>query len=767
MPTASLSSPPFPAPLASADSRLASDDALILDPVRAALARYCECPGDPQRWHDLVVCRRVAAKEIAQLARSDRDHPLIHGARGLGREISAAGIQDRTAEPDDLALASSLARRGTPGLIAAMLLAPAWQWTDAPLLAEVPAWLVPQYVGWLFQAPQGFSAPGHAETYALHLLRRLEEMVRWVKRCPGANLEAEVLGVLADQASAIPLYFSQGHLRRHAELRGWLLSRMAGERGSAAAELVASRDGRRLRVGFVNRHFGPQTETYTTLPTFEQLDPERFDVILFAHRAGDTPLERYCRERAARSVNLPADLHEQVAMLREAELDVVVFGTNVTAVCNEVTRLALHRVAPLQVVNNSSCITSGLPEVDLYVSGSLTETAGASAQFTERLGLLPGPAHAFNYDADRQEPRPGFTRADFGLPEDAVVFVSAANYFKIIPEMRHAWARLLAAVPGSRLLVHPFNPNWSSSYPIARFRSEFESVLAGHGVAASRLAVSTERFPSRSDVTSLIGLGDVYLDTFPFGGVNSLVDPLEAGLPVVAWEGETFRSRMGAALLRTLNLSELIATDADGYQMIAERLATDAVYRETICKRIRTGMERTPVFLDPLAASDAFGDLIEKAYDELAAVQRQAFRENPEPLRAAPCMPAPEAVAPVTAAEARVVLRSTPNDAAARHVLGRALLEDGRAGRAVTYLLAALQGNEDKVGLWIDLARALRADGQVQQAIQALEAGLRSDDTQLEGWLMLAELARDAGAEDLAREATAIAQELAPTEGRD
>jgi predicted O-linked N-acetylglucosamine transferase (SPINDLY family) len=487
-------------------------------------------------------------------------------------------------------------------------------------------------------------------------------------------------------------------------------------------------------------------------------------VILFSHAAGRSALEVYCQQRASRHVILGGEVDLQLAALREAQLDVVVFGTNVTAVCHEVTRLALHRVAPLQVVNNSSCITSGLPAIDLYVSGSLTESTAASRHFTERLGLLPGPSHAFNYDADRAEPRATVTRADFGLPEDAVVFVSAANYFKIIPEMQHAWARLLASVPGSCLLVHPFNPNWSSNYPVARFRADFEQVLAEHGVEASRFALSTTRFPSRSDVKALISLGNVYLDTFPFGGVNSLVDPLEVGLPVVVWEGETFRSRMGGALLRTLDLPELNAASETEYLAVAKQLATDPAYRRRLSERIRGAMERTPIFLDALAASEAFGDLIETAYDELAAVQRVAFRANPEPLRA-PQPAGGETTVLVTEADARARLRRSPADASARHVLGRVLLENGNAGRAVTYLLAALQGNEGNVRLWLDLARALRADGQVPQAIEALEAGLRTDGSQRDGWVMLAELAREVGADDLARDADAFAHELAAAAG--
>jgi len=736
--------------------------------LRMSLAAYLETPASSELWAQLIADRRFASTAILRLPRKETSSLQAGDARALVQEMSASGVHDRAVNAEDLALANALASKGWQGLLAAMLLVPAWQWPDAPVLVSVPEWLRADCVAWLFAAPQGFSEPGHAELYAAYTLKRLEELVRWINRHPGAAAEEEVLQAYARHASVIPLYFCEGHLKRHAELRGSLLRRAFVRAGDdyVFPSKPESRAGRRLRVGIVNRHFGPQTETYTTLPTFELLDPDRFEVTLFAIRSGDTALEDHCRKHVADFRVLPEDNCERVKMLRNASLDIVVFGTNVTAVMNEITELALHRVSPLQVVNNSSCITSGLPEIDLYVSGTLTETISAPEHFSERLALLPGPAHAFNYYADRDEAQLGCTRAEFGLPDEALVFVSAANYFKIIPEMRRAWAELLAAVPGSYLLVHPFNPNWTSEYPIERFRAEFERVLVEQGVDAARLVVSTARFPSRMDVKTLLSLGDVYLDTFPFGGVNSLVDPLELGLPVVVWEGETFRSRMGAALLRQLDLPDLIATNRADYHAIATKLAGDPAQRELYRTRIIEKMERAPLFLDPLAASEAFGNILETAYDELAAVGREAFRANREPLRCVDSKADAPRLAIDDIASARERLRSAPSDAVARHIVGRSLIESGRTGRAVAYLLAALQGEENNPELWLDVARALKADGQLSEALQALEAGLRLDQTALEGWVLFAELAHTLGSTEIAREAAGVVKHLAPDDSR-
>lgn len=724
-----------------ADAADGTDLAALTAALRARLASYAEQPGDETVRAALDALRREQAAAVAETSPAARAARLAVVSDWL-RLWTESGAMDLPVTAEVLAAADALRAKGGAGLMAAMLLVPAWRWPGAPALKEVPAWLRGEFARYVFRPVQGFVAVGDAEAFAAHHLRRLEELAA-LGAGPKPDPDFGVLlgGYLA-AANCIPLYFATGSLRRHYELRGRLLH--AALRIGRQPEMPARpRAGRPLRVGFINRHFGSQTETYTTLPAFERLDPARFEVHLFAHRFGDSELERHARAAVAAVHVFPAALAAQVEMLREADLDVAVFGTNVTAVINEVTQLALHRVAPLQVVNNSSCTTTGLREIDLYVSGTATEAPEAPAHFSERLGLVRGPAHAFDYAVDAQPPTKVWTRADWGIPDDAVLFVSAANYFKVIPEMRAAWARLLAAVPGSRLLLHPFNPNWSSRYPIRRFRAEFDAELAAHGVAAERLVVSTEKFPTRSDVKALLALGDVYLDTFPFGGVNSLVDPLENGTPVIAWEGATFRSRMGAALLRALEIGELAVADGRSYHDLAVALATDAARRHDLRRRITAGMERSPVFLDTLAASDGFGALLEQAHDELARVGREAFRRER---------------APLVAAEVASV--------ESRRTRGEALLAAGRPDAALVYFLGAIERSEPDASLWHGAAAALLGAGRREEAVQALEACLRIDGQSVDGWLLLADLALSSRHVELLNDAVKVLRLLAPGDAR-
>ena len=713
----------------------------LLGALETALAATLAEPVSVEVRGRFEWARRELALVLVEWPKRERAHPVWTEVRATIGRLAASGAQDFPPTFADGVVLASLRLNEWTGLAALMVLMPAWRCAQAPRLSQVPDAWWDSYSEWLFTPPQGLTAVGDAERYAQHIRLHLQELAGWVQKNPGSVAVRAAADAYLAVSNAIQLYVSGGDLREHAELRASILKRLLAERDAGYDLFALPRDGRRLRVGFVNRSFGPHPETYTTLPRFEQLDPERFEVTLFTSLQDQSIIEQYCRSKAASFEMLPADLAGQLAALRAASLDVVVFGTQVTGEVNEVAKLAFHRVAPLQVVTSSSPTSSGLPSVDLYVAGELAATPEAVADFTERLGILPGSAHAFNYEVERHPPAQVFSKTSLGLPSEDFLFVSAANWFKITPEVRTTWARLLAAVPGSRLLLHPFSINGSADNSTKRFCAEFEAVLTHHGVDHDRLVVSSTELPSRADVSALMGVGDLYLDTAAFGGSSSLVNPLEAGVPVVVMEGRTMRARVGAALLRSLGLDSLVATDEAGYERIALGLAEDAEKRAAVSAQIKEAMKRGPVFFDMLAASDVFGDLLEAAFDEVVELGAVGFRKARTPVRSR---------------------RVTPLTRDQRRAHGNELLEQGRSDRAVTYLMAALQQDDGTASLWLDVAKALRANGQANEAIQALEAALCLDESSVPAWNMLVELAELAGNADLASEARGVIATLKP-----
>ena len=162
-------------PAASAATRAPSS---LLDEVKRVLDLHTENPGDAALWQQVTSLRRTAAAAVAALPVGTKSGPELEAADKLLNLFYASGASDSAPEAADLALGLDYATKNWPGLLAAMLLIPSWEWPGAPRYDDVPSWMWPAFTVYVFHTPQAFSSVGQAEKYAAHYLRRLEGLAR-------------------------------------------------------------------------------------------------------------------------------------------------------------------------------------------------------------------------------------------------------------------------------------------------------------------------------------------------------------------------------------------------------------------------------------------------------------------------------------------------------------------------------------------------------------------------------------------------------------
>jgi FkbM family methyltransferase len=537
------------------------------------------------------------------------------------RDFPRAPAEDRVFEE-----ISRHAPASTGALLGAMLLARSH---ELPLFEDVeslPEWMRDRWIAFVLQSPGVFNVAGEAERYLDHL-ERLTELVhrRWV-RARGAAANPAVRA-LAEQycssAKFIQAYFSPRNLRPLFEKRGDILSATLVAGGIQTLEgtmPLVPLDGRKIRLGIFAGHFTPQTETYFTLSHFDHLDRARFDITLYTLHSTAHPLEKYCVSRADRLVVLSSgdfatQVRAAIRRIRDDDLDILLMSTNMTAVTNLAWLLGATRLARIQVASVSSPVTTGAHHVDVMLTAAWNEPEpDAPEHFTEHLELVEGSVNYYSYQFDKDPASIDVSREDLGIPADALVFFSGANFFKILPELSDAWARILAAVPGSVLMLMPFNPNWSKSYQQAPFTGRIRAQLEIHGVAQDRLCVISA-VPTRADVHRVIGLADVYLDAYPFAGACSMIDAAIVGVPPVVRRGRVGRSNHAASILRMMGLEELITDTEEHYVSTAVALAGDRPRRERLRSSLRTlGAREIPPWFDTALFSRRVGAAFENLY---------------------------------------------------------------------------------------------------------------------------------------------------------
>lgn len=225
--------------------------------------------------------------------------------------------------------------------------------------------------------------------------------------------------------------------------------------------------------------------------------------------------------------------------------------------------LANQRLARVQVSLAGDGMTTGSAAMDYIVVGE--ELVGDGSEFSEQVLTVPGLGLDVTPPPAAREPR------ERPLDDERVLLMSTATHDKLSAPMLEAWNAILERSSG-RAILH-FFPSIDDRTALG-----LERDLAVHfDERSDALLVPTI---DRQELIDLLVEGDLFLDTYPHGGLGALVEALCAGMPVVTLEGDTARNRAGAAILRRLGLPDgLIARNLDQYVEVASTLVADASLR--------------------------------------------------------------------------------------------------------------------------------------------------------------------------------------------
>jgi protein O-GlcNAc transferase len=317
-----------------------------------------------------------------------------------------------------------------------------------------------------------------------------------------------------------------------------------------------------LRVGFVTGDLHRQHPVNIfMLPVLERLG--RTDLELFVYHTGAMH-DEYTRQaqacvghwRAASALSDP-ELHRVIVA---DEIDILIDLAGHTAT----HRLGVFamRAAPVQATFLGYPHSTGLSTIDWLIGDATVSPAAHAHLFSEGIAQLPGSVFCWAPVDTYPLPKP--------RPENApLVFGSFNNAMKLSPTTLTLWAKVLHAVPGSKLMLK------APSLRDDAVQQRFKDLLAEQGIESDRLILRgpsglAEMMQAYCDI-------DIALDPTPYNGGTTTLQALWMGVPVVTLLGQNFVSRMGASFMRTLGQPDWVAEDEAGYVAAAVALAADRV----------------------------------------------------------------------------------------------------------------------------------------------------------------------------------------------
>lgn len=340
----------------------------------------------------------------------------------------------------------------------------------------------------------------------------------------------------------------------------------------------------RIRVAYVSSDFRDHAVAHVLVGALEKHDRAKFEVhaIALQPEASGTTIGRRLRgafEHFHDATNRSDS--ETAQLLRELKVDIAVDLNGYTVGARP--GIFAQRGAPVQVSYLGYAGTLGAAYMDYLLADEVVLPRGQEMFYREQVVRLP---HCYLPHDDQRAIGTPPTRAQVGLPENALVLCAFTNTYKITAEVFAIWMRLLQATPGSVLWLREAAPE-----ALANLRRE----AASRGVDPQRL-VFAPHVASMAEHLGRHTLADLYLDTSPYNAHSTATDALWAGVPVLTCSGKAFAARVAASALTAAGLPELITNSLADYERMGLEFLQDPSRLRELRSRLQSQRGSAPLF---------------------------------------------------------------------------------------------------------------------------------------------------------------------------
>jgi protein O-GlcNAc transferase len=408
--------------------------------------------------------------------------------------------------------------------------------------------------------PMVFHSTVGIDQYRARLLGRLEKF---------AAKKVVVTPDMIGEQGCPPPYHLQFHGRDNRLLKEAYARVFGDEPPGAGFDRWWLRGGK-PRVGFVVTDGHEGVFLRYLRGVLERLDRRHFEPVVICSAGGEQRLRTQVPAEAFETFVIPSRFDRIVERIREGRFAVLYhweIGSDITNYF-----LPFFRLAPVQCTGAGLPDTSGIPQVNYFLTSAACEAPRAERAYTERLILSPS---LLTWQT-RLTAESARSRAA-GLGDLEHVYLCPHKIEKFHPDFDGLLGDILRRDPRGTIVI----PKDRHGYAARKLQNRLKLGLPH---VADRIRFVP--YQSVAGYSSLIESADVLLDPVHYGGGLTSFDGLSHNKPIVTLPGDFSRGRFTYGFYRTMGVDECIAADPEDYVARAVRLGTDAEWRRHVTERI-------------------------------------------------------------------------------------------------------------------------------------------------------------------------------------
>ncbi|TRV43368.1 MAG: FkbM family methyltransferase [Microcystis panniformis Mp_MB_F_20051200_S9] len=331
----------------------------------------------------------------------------------------------------------------------------------------------------------------------------------------------------------------------------------------------------KLKIGYVSPDFKRHPVGKFIAPIIKHHDHQKFEIYCYGEiRKVDEITEEIQSSCDHWRSTLGLTDAEVIEQIKQDQIDILIDLAGHT----DDNRLPIFfsKPAPIQASYLGYFATTGIPTIDYWITDYNLHPVETEEKTSETIWRLPRCYVAYQPSPEALEinPLPA-------LSSEHITFGCLNNFSKLNPFLLSLWAKILQALPQSRLILKSHYHNLDDTEE----KQSVELFLQEQGFNLEQVEL-IDSPTLAEDYFALYHRIDIHLDTFPYNGCTTTCDALWMGVPVLTLAGDRKIQRMGNSLLQAIGLEDWIAHSPEEYVNKAIAFAQDL---EAIAK-LRTSL---------------------------------------------------------------------------------------------------------------------------------------------------------------------------------
>ena len=356
-----------------------------------------------------------------------------------------------------------------------------------------------------------------------------------------------------------------------------------------------------IRVGFITSDFREHPIGFQTLSILKELKNfKKMKMYSFYNNNTEDEYTQKIKSSFHYWENIFfIDDSEVVNLIKSLNIDVLVDLNGHTG--NHRMGVLIQKPSPIQVTWAGYLASTGISEVDYIVADNFVIPDEKKILYKEKvinLSIWSGLYPEENVYLNRIIP---------ALKNKFITFGSFSNLRKINLSVINLWSRILVTLPDSKLVIR------CKELKNLELKEYYISLFAKNLVNKNQLIFIEE--VSRLKLLEMYNEIDIALDPFPYNGGTTNFEAAWMCVPILTKIGDTFISRCGGSINKTLGLEDWTCANEEDYFNKAVRFSKDLNYLQLV-KNSLIEQRKTSIIFDgkKLASEiyDSFNKLINR-----------------------------------------------------------------------------------------------------------------------------------------------------------